>query len=55
MFNVNQEKVSIETFKVNTITAWSELIKLIFNQVDPFYYCFMNNLEHISLKRHAFS
>ena len=39
MFNVNQEKASIETLKVNTMTAWSELIKLNFKQVDPFYYC----------------
>ena len=38
MLYVNQEKVLIETFEVNTITAWSELIKLNFNQ-DPFYYC----------------
>ena len=39
MFNVNQENVSIQTFIINTVTSWNEIIKLNFNQVNTFNYC----------------
>ena len=55
MFNVNQENVSIQTFIINTVTSWNELIKLNFNQVNTFNYCSYENLEHVSLSREAFS